>query len=43
MTLFSYRVRAASPTPTYLSLKTDWSIDPPTNFKTEETFPLDPR
>ncbi|XP_077079322.1 uncharacterized protein LOC143732284 isoform X2 [Siphateles boraxobius] len=37
------RVRAASPTPTCLSLKTDWSIDPPTNFKAAETFPLDPR
>ncbi|ROL49089.1 hypothetical protein DPX16_16704 [Anabarilius grahami] len=37
------RVRAASPTPTCLSLKTDWSMDPPTNFKAAETFPLDPR
>ncbi|XP_042618555.1 RING finger protein PSH1-like [Cyprinus carpio] len=37
------RVRAASPTPTCMSLKTDWSMDPPTNFRAAETFPLDPR
>ncbi|KAK7146290.1 hypothetical protein R3I93_013891 [Phoxinus phoxinus] len=37
------RARSASPTPTCLTLKTDWSMDPPTNFKAPETFPLDPR
>ncbi|XP_056102529.1 uncharacterized protein LOC130081848 isoform X2 [Rhinichthys klamathensis goyatoka] len=37
------KVRAASPTSACLPLKTDWSIDPPTNFKAAETFPLDPR
>ncbi|XP_067251247.1 uncharacterized protein [Chanodichthys erythropterus] len=35
--------RAASPTSSYLSMRTDWSIDPPTNFKDGETFPLHSR
>ncbi|XP_026100008.1 RING finger protein PSH1 isoform X1 [Carassius auratus] len=35
--------RAASPTPSYLSMRTDWSMDPPGNFKGGETFPLHSR
>ncbi|XP_039519409.1 E3 ubiquitin/ISG15 ligase TRIM25-like isoform X2 [Pimephales promelas] len=35
--------RAASPTSSYLSMRTDYSMDPPTNFKSGETFPLHSR
>ncbi|XP_050973219.1 uncharacterized protein LOC127169705 isoform X2 [Labeo rohita] len=32
--------RAHSPAPSYMSLKSDWSMDLPTNFKSGEAFPL---
>ncbi|XP_056319323.1 MATH and LRR domain-containing protein PFE0570w isoform X2 [Danio aesculapii] len=32
--------RASSPTLSYMSMRTDWSMDPPANFKDGETFPL---
>ncbi|XP_073675900.1 uncharacterized protein [Garra rufa] len=35
--------RAHSPAPSYMSLSSDWSIEPPTNFKSRETFHLDLR
>lgn len=31
--------RASSPTLSYMSMRTDWSMDPPANFKDRETFP----
>jgi len=35
--------RVASPTTSNLSMKTDWSMDPPTNFQAGDTFPLHSR
>ncbi|KAI7797777.1 putative E3 ubiquitin/ISG15 ligase TRIM25 [Triplophysa rosa] len=38
-----FRERPASPTPSYMSLRTDMSIDAPNNFKREQTFHMDTR